>query len=134
MTYNSHLAIKRRYSGIIDLPETFDLDIEQFKQDVRDLLEIKYSYVTLLEVSMKRDALELVICILEYFEGLEDHLWIGVTEELQHNFNHCTRVIENHPIFVEARIKDMTFPEILIALNNAAKEYREASKKLFRTK
>lgn len=134
MLWNTYLAIKRRYSGILDLPEAFDLDIEQFKLDVRDLLEIKYSYVTLVELAMRRDALELVICILEYFEGLEDHLWIGVIEELQHTLNHCTKVIENHPIFVEARIKDMTFPQLLIAYKDAAKEYRKTFNKLYRTK
>jgi hypothetical protein len=134
MTYHNHLSIKQRYSKIIDLPAAFDLDIEQFKQDVRDLLEIKSYTTTLIEIVARKDALELIIVILEYFEGLEDHLWAGVVEELQYNLNHCTKMIENHPIFVEARIKDMTFSELLTAYKDSAKEYRKNFNKLFRTK
>lgn len=71
-----------------------------------------------------------MLLVLEHFEGLEDQLWAGAKEELQHNLNYCVKQIENHPAVIESTISNMTLPELLQAINTAGKDYKQAFNEL----
>ena len=82
MAYNLYLEIHQRYVEIQEIPKKLDLDLNQFRGDIRELVKHRYGNESFGLLETKLKAVELMISVLDLVPALQDYLWGGVTEEL----------------------------------------------------
>jgi hypothetical protein len=89
--------IYNRYKDLKHTPLSFELDSEQLREDIRELLCFRAFEGALEDMLLKQSCLKLVLSVATLFSGVKEMLWLSCIAELKRCLTHVEKLIENHP-------------------------------------